>query len=254
MNSENTLAIKMVESFEQKRVQHLQFKTMADTSPIPAFMCDSEGEVAYVNKAYTSLTGVTLQDLQEGVNGVGIALQDRSRINDALAKYVKDANNDNYTWEEYAHLLKKDGTVVRAKIAMNKIPGDGFVGFASPTSLIFDTMLFESLTSKFMLVSPDLTCILDDKGYFIRAGKAWARWGYTDYELANIEWKNFVHPDDINNSLKAREDTKYKEILHFENRVFNKTTGKYHNILWSASLEDENKLTFATGRDMGEIC
>jgi PAS domain S-box-containing protein len=106
-----------------------------------------------------------------------------------------------------------------------------------------------AISDKFFMHSIDLLCIADNNGNFIKINTAWNK--TLGYEIAEIEGKpylNFVHPDDIANTLEIEKViSNNKEIHNFVNRVKHKD-GTYRFIEWSASSKEDSY--YASGRDI----
>jgi len=84
-------------------------------------------------------------------------------------------------------------------------------------------------------LSPDLLCILDDKGTFLKTSKSWTtELGWSQAELCSNPWVFFLHPEDIAPSLACYEEvTKTgNPTSHFVNRYRCKDNS-YKTLVWS---------------------
>ena len=84
-------------------------------------------------------------------------------------------------------------------------------------------------------LSPDLLCVLDGQGGFIKTSKAWTtELGWTSEELRSNPWVFFLHPDDIAPSIACYEEaTKAgKTTTNFINR-YRCADGTYKSLVWS---------------------
>lgn len=106
----------------------------------------------------------------------------------------------------------------------------------------------ESTLSAFWHLSPSLMCIAKD-GRFIKINSAWSRaLGYSVEELLSTDYKEFVHPDDINPTINAETDlSENKYVFKFKNRYKHKFENRWVIIEWDAT--QEGGLVFATGTD-----
>lgn len=95
----------------------------------------------------------------------------------------------------------------------------------------------------------DLLCIADTEGYFIRLNPQWEpTLGYPISELEGRKFLDFVHPDDLENTLQAISMlNQQKEVLNFINRYRCKN-GDYKWIEWR-SLPEDNRI-YAVARDI----
>jgi two-component system sensor histidine kinase EvgS len=99
--------------------------------------------------------------------------------------------------------------------------------------------------------SHDLICIAGMDGYFKYINPAWEKTlGYTQHELLNKPFRNFIHPDDHpKNDAEIEKLAAGQNTLDFENRYIHKD-GTVRHISWVATpLTDEN-LIYCIGRDV----
>jgi PAS domain S-box-containing protein len=101
----------------------------------------------------------------------------------------------------------------------------------------------------FFSVNIDMLCIADADGYFQVLNPEWERTlGYPLSELVGKRFIEFVHPDDLESTIKASNDlANNKIILNFENRYKHKD-GSYRWIEWR-SYPANNKI-YAAARDI----
>ena len=104
---------------------------------------------------------------------------------------------------------------------------------------------------KYFLNSLDLLCIADTDGYFHRLNPEWQRTlGYTLPELEGKRFLDFVHPDDVDATVKAvAELAAEKEVLNFVNR-YRCRDGSYRWIEWRSY--PVGKIIYAAARDITE--
>jgi PAS domain S-box-containing protein len=102
---------------------------------------------------------------------------------------------------------------------------------------------------RYFMSSLDLLCIANTSGHFIRLNPEWERvLGYSLTELKDRQFIDFVHPDDVENTLVALNQRGYgEEILSFENRYRCKD-GSYRWIEWRSHRAGD--LIHAIARDV----
>ncbi len=105
--------------------------------------------------------------------------------------------------------------------------------------------------NRFFNSALDLLCIADLQGNFIRLNKEWENTlGYSIEELQKSNFFDFIHPDDVNQTLEAVKDLKNgKDIYDFTNRYRTKDNS-YRHIEWRSTTY--NDLTYAAARDITE--
>jgi len=106
---------------------------------------------------------------------------------------------------------------------------------------------------RFFTLSIDLFAIAGLDGYFKRLNPAWEKTlGFTNDELLARPYLEFVHPEDRERTLAEAEKLRSgSETPAFENRYLCKD-GSYRWLLWSARLEPESQLIYASARDLTE--
>ncbi|MFW5787164.1 MAG: PAS domain S-box protein [Halanaerobiales bacterium] len=100
----------------------------------------------------------------------------------------------------------------------------------------------------FFDLTPDLLCIADIEGNFIKVNKAWEKkLGYKAEKLENSKILDFVHPDDLDKTKEAMNDlADQKKVLNFVNRFQDKNNNS-HYIEWRSYLRGE--YIYAAARD-----
>lgn len=112
----------------------------------------------------------------------------------------------------------------------------------------------EERGSRWFEYSADLNCIADLNGNFVRVNRAFQEvLGYTVSDLVNTPYLAFVHPDDQEATAaeSARLAASPTETIDFENR-YRAADGTYRWLQWSASSSPEEKVIYATARDVTE--
>ncbi|QGU00829.1 hypothetical protein SYNTR_2235 [Candidatus Syntrophocurvum alkaliphilum] len=103
---------------------------------------------------------------------------------------------------------------------------------------------------RFFSITPDLLCIADTDGNFIKVNKAWEDiLGYTKSELEKRTFLEFVHPEDIDATINAISRLADNQtITNFVNRYISKD-GSYRYIEWK-SQPYKNHYIYAAARDI----
>lgn len=108
-----------------------------------------------------------------------------------------------------------------------------------------ESVIFE----RFFSINLDLLCIANTDGIFIKVNKAWENiLGYAVEELEGRNFLEFVHPDDMDDTLKAMTNLdEQKPVLNFINRYKCKDES-YRYIEWRS--QPYGKLIYAAARDI----
>ena len=116
-------------------------------------------------------------------------------------------------------------------------------------------MQANAFLTKFFDLSPDFLCIAKPTGYFSRISAAFIReLGYSEKELLEKPFLDFVHPEDKEKTLNILNDinSQKQKIKFFRNRYRCKN-GNYLWLSWNAIPDSESDLIFATARNITEL-
>jgi PAS domain S-box-containing protein len=143
---------------------------------------------------------------------------------------------------------------VEPLLSINDVPEGHLVFLQDVTDL---KQIQEALREKteeldqYFTTSLDLFCIADTEGYFRRLNPQWEKTlGYPLAELEGRRFLDFVHPDDLQETLDAISDlSAQKEVMNFTNR-YRHRDGTYRWIEWRSYPKGTR--IFAAARDITE--
>jgi PAS domain S-box-containing protein len=127
---EKTLAYHLLQKFEADREKIERYSSIAEHCPLPAFIAGSDGiSILYINPAYRELTGRNIEELQDGkwVTSV-IHPDDQASVIDAWKLFTKTVQRQAHH-HRYVHV---DGRVTDAVTVVDRVEGNGYVGFIIP--------------------------------------------------------------------------------------------------------------------------
>ncbi len=104
----------------------------------------------------------------------------------------------------------------------------------------------------FFRLSPDIMVIANTNGIFKSINPATTSLlGYSEEELTSKPFTDFIHPDDIQTTLKEFEKINNEGTISidFENRYLSKNNG-YLLLSWRAHFNEKEKVTYATARNI----
>jgi PAS domain S-box-containing protein len=111
----------------------------------------------------------------------------------------------------------------------------------------------ENQLSSVFNASPDIICIADLEGYFVKINPAAVDLiGYSQEELMSRPYLDFIHPEDLN-TFKAEFEKLYnsRKISYFEIRVISKS-GKSIWLSWSAIFSQEEGQIYAVAKNISK--
>lgn len=112
----------------------------------------------------------------------------------------------------------------------------------------------ENIYRKYFDVSLDMLCIAGTDGYFKQLNSSFSRvLGFTEEELKARPFIDFVHPDDVQSTLKEVESLAKRELtINFVNRYATKS-GDYRYFRWNCFPDPTTGELFASARDITEL-
>ncbi len=103
----------------------------------------------------------------------------------------------------------------------------------------------------FFSITPDLLCIADSKGNFIRVNKAWEDiLGYSASDLEHKCFLDFIHADDIQTSLNLLRTLNNRQSIHNLTTRYKTKDGSYRFIEWD--IVKDGNLFYSAARDITE--
>jgi len=103
--------------------------------------------------------------------------------------------------------------------------------------------------ARFFDISMDLFCIASLDGYFKRVNSNFSRvLGFSDAELVSRPFLDFVHPEDIKETIEAIQTLSVgNPVVEFRNR-YRDAEGNYHVIEWTSKSIPSDNIIFAVAR------
>jgi len=236
------------------------YRLLADNISDMVTLHQPDGRFIYASPSYTHLTGYSSDELMAMPAAELRALvhpEDLPRTRDEAHQQVLQGKT--ITRLEYRG-RRKDGTYFWVETDSRSIKDEqGTVTqlLASSRDITERRRIEEVLKEQqgqledFFTVAPDLLCIADTDGYFLKLNQFWeATLGYPLRELEGKRFLDFVHPDDLQATLDALSTLDAQQpILNFTNR-YRCQDGTYRVIEWRS--RSDGKLIYAAARDITE--
>ncbi len=194
------------------------FRAMSESCPLGVYVCNSNGEVTYVNERYTQISGLTREQcLGHGWTEV-LHPADRDGKAAAFANAI-DAGTD-FIHEH--RIIRPNGEIVhvrsRAKVLQGKSGSLGYVGSMEDVTDTLVTQLQLAATEKMLtrmnMTLPDLVYVYDlvsHKNVYCNRNVAEIL-GYSDEEILALGDQLFatlMHPGDLPHVLAKQAEIRY---------------------------------------------
>jgi PAS domain S-box-containing protein len=152
-------------------------------------------------------------------------------------------------------LLRKDGGIIWVRGSGRAVrgPDDKLLYFEGIIIDLTDRKLVELERDRLFSLSQNYFCIADFDGYFKKLNPAWESMGFTLEEMQSRPFIDFIHPDDREATIEEVDGIhKGKESIDFENR-YRCRDGSYRWLLWNAASAIDQRLIYASARDITDI-
>lgn len=174
-----------------------------------------------------------------------------------VSEFIPGIRNDDFDWvSTYGKVALEGGSVQFEQYSAQL--DRWFTVQAYSDSPRFFAAFFFDVTEKhrasselegFFSVNLDLLCIADTDGIFIKLNREWEKvLGYREDELTGRSFLDFVHPDDMDNTLAAIQELgEQRPVLNFVNR-YRARNGEYRSLEWRS--QPRGKRIYAAARDV----
>ncbi|WP_163381276.1 PAS domain S-box protein [Cyclobacterium sp. SYSU L10401] len=241
------------------RESEAKFRTIFEIASLGiAQVNPANGQIILVNSYYESITGYQTKELLQ-MNFLELTHpEDREKDWKAFSRAARGE-------EEYRNekrYVKKDGRIIWVRIHLAFIRNEQ--GKAISTVAICEDItlrkeeeqrlkMLENDLSHLYQAIPDVLCLSDLQGRFLRINKAGCRLlGYLEEEILNQSFDAFVHPEDKDfSTLEMLKLGKGEQTLNFENRCLTKA-GNIIWLSWTCNSALEEGLIYATAKDITE--
>lgn len=228
------------------------YKQLIEESPTGyayhRIICDKDGiacdyEFIEVNAAFEKLTGLRGSDI----------------VGRRVTEILQGIRTSEFDWIHFYGDIAINGGNKEFEQFSEPLNNWYRVNVSSPEKEYFVTHFIDISQEKgqleeligFIEVNLDLLCIADTEGNFIKTNKAWETiLGYSTDELDKSKFLEFIHPDDMRETLDAMSTLgSGNDVLNLVNRYRCKD-GSYRWIEWR--FHPKGKLIYAAASDITE--
>ena len=230
-----------------------QYRALTEQAPSMVWRSRADSKCDYLNSTWLAFTGRPLE-LELG-DGWMEALHptDRKRYFSLYQKHFGLRQG----FETEIRLRRHDGVFrhVFVRAAPYDDPSGAFAGFQADC---FDNTDHRELDvfsggAEFFQMSLDLLCIAGFDGFIKRVNPSWTKaLGWSAEELMGRPSIEFVHPDDRQSTLAAREGLKSSDQHIGLNNRYRCKDGSYRWLEWRSVGHAERAVVYASARDVTE--
>lgn len=231
----------------------IDYKLIADTTYDWEYFIDPNGTILYCSPSCERITGYTKEEyyLDPELIIRIVSPKDKILFESALGmkKKLKLINEIEF------RVITKDGSVVWIENASKEIYDDGgnYLGIRGSSRDISKRKYAEEEVKRFFNLVRDMACIANVDGYFLKVNPEWEKvLGYSERELIETPFAEFIHPDDREATFKeVDKQLAGEKTIKFTNR-YRAKDGSYKWLEWNTTPAVNNKYLFAVARDVTE--
>ncbi len=215
-------------------------------------LIDPDGTIRFANESVRGCFGYLPGEL------VGRSVEDlipaalRSQHVDLRAQYLRNPERRQMLGREI-RALRKDGTEVAIAVGLGTLSVGGDIKIACTVLELTTLKQAERDLERFFDLSPDLFCIANLNGYFVRVNSNFSRiLGYPSSTMLATPFREFAHPED-----RERIDAEVAKLACGETMVRYRArcrnhAGGYVWLEWTARATTEDGMIFAVARNVSE--
>lgn len=248
-------------SDERALASEQKFKLLAENIPGAIYLCNHPAPytIIYINDQIEKITGYPASDFFTGKMNITQLIHPEDT--EIIQKQVSKAVEENKRFDLRYRLQHRSGEWRWIDEVGIAVLVDGkptmLEGFLSDiTSQMEAEEKLQKIVSENLRVfnsSVNLNVVSGFDGYFKRVSLSWTNvTGWSEIELLSKPYIQFVHPDDVESTLKTMDYIFQGNNLHtFENRYRCKD-GSYRWLLWSSACDLDYQVVYASAIDITE--
>ena len=228
------------------------FRSLVEDNLDIMYRTDAKGLITYISPSVTAISGYTVEEAI-GMNMAEEVYYHPHEREHFLKELMKDGVVRGFTCQ----LKRKDGSLWWASTnAHFSFDEQGQVtGVEGITRDITESVEADLELRQIFNMSIDMICIADlETATFTKINPAFTETlGFTEDELLGRTFLDFIHPDDVQDTIDTIENIlkKGKAVARFKNRYLCKDGG-YKWLRWVSHPKVDTGMTYATAHDITE--
>lgn len=235
------------------RESEWRFRQVVESKVFGVLFGDARGAIHYANEYILKLLGYTAAEILSGNVQWNRLTPPEFADRDAMA--IAQLRKEGVCQPYEKAYVRKDGSRIPVLVtaAMLEQP---FSQQQEAVAFILDLTELKRVQEerdRFFSLSIDMLAIANFDGYFIHLNPSWEKTlGWTETELMETPFIEFVHPEDKERTLKeVKKLSQGEDTIQFENRYLTKD-GSYRWLAWNSATVIEHKIVYAVARDITE--
>lgn len=244
----------LVKTQESLKLSEEKYRKIVEEVGDVVYSSDYNGNFIYVNPTCKRLTGYEDKELL-GKNYLEIIAPEWK---EKVKKFYKEQFDEKKQETLYSFpIITKTGEQKWVEqIVTQQHDGDKVIGHHAIVRDITERKIYEEKLKEYQYFfnnSNDLISIANDRNYFEIINPTFQKvLGYSEKELLEKQFLDYIHPDDINPTLQEIEKLKTGvPSINFTNR-YRKKDGNYLLLEWNSNTDPVTGKFYAVARDITE--
>ncbi|MEO6550829.1 MAG: PAS domain S-box protein [Ferruginibacter sp.] len=237
-----------IRDVSERKKNEQKFIALLESAPDAMVIVNKERIIQIVNLQTEKLFGYSRDELIGQSNGILLPEKYKPKRG-ADGKYISDIVARSMGSGEEMYGMRKDGTEFPMEMSISHLEHEGlYVGVLRDVT---ERKSLELAQTTFFNMSHEMLAVAGTNGYFKHINQSFEKTlGFSNEELLSKSFLNFIHPDDVADSLKEIEKlSQGLTTINFLNRCICKD-GRYKLLEWTCQPLGET--IFATARDVTE--
>ena len=251
-------ALRKIEMEDAVREDHQRIEFIIEGANLGTWVWNVQTNETTFNEIWAQMLGYTIEELSPYDYQTWARLVHPDDLPHAVERLTQCREGESSDYECEIRMQHKDGSWVwildRGRVLTRDEDGRPLSMFGTHTD-ITEMKRADKAYVRICRMASELICLADlQTATFLQVNPAFMRvLGYTEQELLNRPFLEFVHPDDMEPTIQIIEDKlrSGEDVIRFENRYRHKD-GSYRLLQWNSHPVVEEDKIYAIAHDITE--